>query len=139
METGRLSTQIQLKKIINKKTCSNKMKNNHNHLKVLFFYFSHIVSLEHNYRREQKFPFEGWMSAIHADFVVNLGNRSEHDFTPSLIPSLIDVVPWAEHRDHLTNCVVKDIPRVFIWLWFPKVSKVSTQVFFKCRHCRGLL
>ena len=72
-------------------TCSNTMKNYHNHMKVLLN-FSHIVSLEHNYQQKQKFPFEGWMWAMCADFVVNLGNISEHAFTPFLIPSLTDVV-----------------------------------------------
>lgn len=70
------------------------------------------------------------MSAICSDLAHNLGNVCEHVFS-------LSCCALAEHHDHLTNCVVKDIPRVMIQLWFPKVSKVRMQVFIQERLFRG--
>lgn len=89
--------------------------------KSVFFYSSVIVNVEDNYQRQHKFSLEGWMSAICSDFALNLGNIREHVFS-FLNPLSHSCCASAEDCDHLTNCVVKDVPKVMSRLSFSKVS-----------------
>lgn len=96
------------------------MKRFHKRSEVLFFSFFFSLCVADNYQRQHKFSFEGWMSAICRDFALNLGNICEHGFLSFLNPLSHSCCALAEHHDHLTNCVGKDVPRVMIPL--PKVS-----------------
>ena len=95
------------------------MKHLHKRSEVFVFCLFFSLSVADNYQRQHRFPFEGWMSAIRRDFPLNLGNICERGFLSFLNPLSHSCCVLAEHRDHLTNCVEKDVPRVMIPL--PKV------------------
>lgn len=87
------------------------MNNFHKHTKV--FFIPPLLSVYETMSKGKGFSLDGWMSAMCSDFALNLANLCERLFF-FLNPLSQSCCALAEHREHLTNCVVKDVSRVMI-------------------------